>query len=86
MILGMIPQLNGIGNGYDFIKSGMDFAINFYNPETIQILIECFNNAIKLFKDIGFKEVDRTMREFKGKSIECLIMTYRVDEMWNGLN
>lgn len=52
MILGMIPQLNGIGNGYDFIKSGMDFAIDFYNPETIQISIECFNNAIKLFKDI----------------------------------
>jgi [ribosomal protein S18]-alanine N-acetyltransferase len=79
MRLGLRPELTGIGNGLKFIKAGMIFAIDTYNPLVITVSIETFNKAIKVFKELGFKEGNTFVREINGNSIECLNMYYIID-------
>ncbi|WP_370569967.1 GNAT family N-acetyltransferase [Sporosarcina sp. resist] len=57
--LGMKPNLTGNGNGFDFLKAGLDFAESKCSPEKITLSVATFDKrAINVYKKIGFKEVE----------------------------
>lgn len=76
--LGMRPNLVGNGNGLDFIKAGIGFAKSTYIPEKITLSVATFNKrAIKVYRKIGFKEVEIFMQDTNGHRFEFLKMSYQ---------
>jgi len=76
--LGMRPNLVGNGNGLEFLKAGIEFAKSKYTPKKITLSVAIFNKrAIKVYKKIGFKEVDTFMRDTNGDRFEFLKMSYQ---------
>jgi [ribosomal protein S18]-alanine N-acetyltransferase len=70
--LGMRPDLTGRGRGPDFVRAGLDFARQTYDPETFRLTVASFNQrAIKVYETAGF----RTLREFGDRGSEWKIMT-----------
>ena len=54
--LGMIPALCGKGEGYSFMKSGLDFAKNKFNTKQFRLTVATFNiRAIRVYEKIGFR-------------------------------
>ncbi len=75
--LGMRPNLTGSGNGSEFIKAGMGFAKSTYSPDKITLSVATFNQrAIKVYRKIGFKDVETFMQDTNGSSFEFLKMVY----------
>ncbi|WP_261384286.1 GNAT family N-acetyltransferase [Planococcus sp. CPCC 101016] len=75
--LGMKPNLTGNGKGFEFLKVGLDFAKSKYDPEQIILSVATFNKrAIKVYKKIGFKEVEYFMQTTNGGNFEFLKMIY----------
>ena len=78
MGLGMRPDLVGNGNGLGFLKAGIDFAESMYSPKKITLSVATFNKrAIKVYRKIGFEEVDTFMQDTNGHSFEFLKMAYQ---------
>lgn len=76
--LGMRPDLTGNGNGLGFVQAGLDFAKSKYRPEKITLSVATFNQrAIKIYREIGFDEVDTFMQETNGSRFEFMRMLYR---------
>ncbi|MFF3102514.1 GNAT family N-acetyltransferase [Viridibacillus arvi] len=76
--LGMRPNLTGNGNGLEFLKAGIEFAELKYTPQNIMLSVATFNQrAIKVYRKIGFEEVDTFMQNTNGNSFEFLKMTYQ---------
>jgi len=76
--LGMRPNLIGNGNGLEFLKAGLEFAKSKYTPRKITLSVATFNQrAIKVYRKIGFEEVDTFTQDTNGDSFEFLKMTYR---------
>ncbi|QOV12628.1 GNAT family N-acetyltransferase [Viridibacillus arvi] len=76
--LGMRPNLTGNGNGLEFLKAGIEFAESKYTPRKIMLSVATFNQrAIKVYRKIGFEEVDTFMQDTNGDSFEFLKMTYQ---------
>jgi len=74
----MRPDLTGNGNGLGFVQAGLDFAKSKYTPEKITLSVATFNQrAIKIYREIGFDEVDTFMQETNGSSFEFMRMLYR---------
>ncbi|MGE7624600.1 GNAT family N-acetyltransferase [Viridibacillus sp. NPDC096237] len=75
--LGMRPNLTGNGNGLEFLKAGIEFAESKYLPQKIMLSVATFNQrAIKVYRKIGFEEVDTFMQDTNEDSFEFLKMTY----------
>ncbi|MFB4166942.1 GNAT family N-acetyltransferase [Virgibacillus sp. JSM 102003] len=75
--LGMRPDLTGSGSGSEFIKAGMEFAKSNYSPDEITLSVATFNQrAIKVYRKIGFKDVETFMQDTNGSSFEFLKMVY----------
>ncbi|SEN48904.1 ribosomal-protein-alanine N-acetyltransferase [Paenisporosarcina quisquiliarum] len=76
--LGLRPNLVGKGNGMRFLKAGIDFAESKYKPQKITLSVATFNHrAIKVYRRIGFEEVDTYMQDTNGDSFEFLKMVYQ---------
>ncbi|MBP1947471.1 GNAT family N-acetyltransferase [Virgibacillus litoralis] len=75
--LAMRPDLTGSGNGSEFVKAGMEFAKSNYSPDEITLSVATFNQrAIKVYRKIGFKDVETFMQDTNGSSFEFLKMVY----------
>ena len=82
--LGMKPNLTGSGRGVEFLKSGLDFAKFTYNPDQITLSVATFNHrAIKVYKTVGFVEMQTFMQDTNGSSFEFIKMVYKCKD---GLN
>jgi ribosomal-protein-alanine N-acetyltransferase len=76
--LGMNPNLTGSGKGVVFLNGGLEFAKYKYNPKRFTLSVATFNHrAIKVYKKVGFEEVDTFMQDTNGSSFEFLKMTYQ---------
>lgn len=76
--LGMRPNLTGNGNGLEFLKAGIEFAELKYTPQNIILSVATFNQrAIKVYRKIGFEEVDTFIQNTNGDSFEFLKMSYQ---------
>ena len=76
--LGMRPDLIANGHGLEFLKAGLEFAKSKYIPQTITLSVATFNQrAIKVYRKIGFEEVDAFMQDTNGDSFEFLNMSYQ---------
>ena len=76
--LGMRPNLIGNGSGLEFVRAGLEFAISKYTPRKITLSVATFNQrAIKVYKKIGFEEVDTFMQDTNGDRFEFMEMAYQ---------
>ncbi|ADU29493.1 GNAT family N-acetyltransferase [Evansella cellulosilytica] len=76
--LGMRPDLTGKGNGIEFLRAGINFIKSEVKPEKITLSVATFNQrAIKLYRKVGFKDVDTFMQPTNGSTFEFLKMEYR---------
>ena len=74
---GLKPELSGIGLGYEFVTSGMDFAIKKmnYKKSHVMLAVASFNKrAIKLYENIGFQPVEEYMQKTNGGEFEFVKM------------
>jgi [ribosomal protein S18]-alanine N-acetyltransferase len=75
--LGMRPDLTGRGMGVDFLKAGLDFVITRFSPKKITLSVATFNQrAIKVYRKMGFKELDTFMQDTNGDTYEFIRMEY----------
>ncbi|MDV2582363.1 GNAT family N-acetyltransferase [Alkalibacillus haloalkaliphilus] len=75
--LGMRPDLTGNGYGLNFLNKGIKFVIKEFKAERITLSVSTFNQrAIKLYKKVGFKEVNTFMQKTNGDCFEFLKMDY----------
>jgi [ribosomal protein S18]-alanine N-acetyltransferase len=75
--LGMRPDLTGSGYGLEFLNAGVDFMQSKYTPAKITLSVATFNQrAIKVYREIGFKDIDTFMQDTNGGTFEFLRMTY----------
>lgn len=75
--LGMRPDLTGNGHGLRFLIAGIDFAKAKYNPKKITLSVATFNQrAIKVYRKLGFEEVETFMQDTNGSRYEFLKMIY----------
>ncbi|MCM3270346.1 GNAT family N-acetyltransferase [Paenibacillus elgii] len=75
--LGMRPDLTGKGNGTEFLRAGINFIQSEFKPEKITLSVATFNQrAIKLYRKVGFKDVETFMQDTNGSTFEFLKMVY----------
>lgn len=75
--LGMKPDLTGNGNGFEFLEAGLGFAESVYDAKIITLSVAAFNvRAIKVYKQAGFKEVERFEQATNGAIFEFVKMIY----------
>ncbi|MBY0096178.1 GNAT family N-acetyltransferase [Mesobacillus maritimus] len=75
--LGMRPDLTGKGTGGEFLRAGITFILSEFKPEKITLSVATFNQrAIKLYRKVGFKDVETFMRGTNGSTFEFLKMVY----------
>ncbi|UOQ50394.1 GNAT family N-acetyltransferase [Gracilibacillus caseinilyticus] len=76
--LGMRPDLTGQGNGTEFLRAGINFIQSEFKPEKITLSVATFNQrAIKLYRKVGFKDVETFMQDTNGSTFEFLKMEYK---------
>ncbi|PFG05308.1 GNAT family protein [Bacillus sp. es.034] len=75
--LGMRPDLTGKGNGIEFLSTGINFVQSEFKSEKITLSVATFNQrAIKLYRKVGFKDVETFMQDTNGSTFEFLKMEY----------
>lgn len=75
--LGMRPDLTGKGKGREFLIAGIDFVKSRFKPDKITLSVATFNQrAIKIYRKIGFKNIDTFMQDTNGSTYEFLKMAY----------
>lgn len=76
--LGMRPDLTGNSMGLDFLKAGMDFVKSRFKPEKITLSVATFNlRAIKIYRKMGFIDLDTFMQNTNGDTYEFIRMEYK---------
>lgn len=79
--LGLHPDLTGKGLGADFVRAGLVFAQSRFSPKTIQLHVAAFNKrAIKVYKRVGFREVEHYMNRTNGGEFDFIRMEL-IDEL-----
>lgn len=74
----MKPNLTGNGDGMEFVEAGLEFAKSKFTPEKITLSVATFNRrAIKIYRKIGFKEVDTFIQDTNGSRFEFMRMIYQ---------
>ncbi|WP_186577995.1 GNAT family N-acetyltransferase [Aquibacillus kalidii] len=75
--VGMRPDLTGRGKGLDFLKAGLEFVIKEYKPAKITLSVATFNQrAIKVYRKLGFNDINTFMQDTNGSTFEFLKMEY----------
>jgi [ribosomal protein S18]-alanine N-acetyltransferase len=76
--LGMRPDLTGKSMGLDFMKAGMNFVKSRFKPEIVTLSVATFNQrAIKVYRKMGFINLDTFMQNTNGGTYEFLRMEYK---------
>ena len=78
---GLKPSLTGGGNGEEFVKSGIEFGIKYfdYTEKEIYLAVAKFNiRAIKLYKKIGFESIREYLQKTNGGEYEFIEMKKRL--------
>lgn len=76
--LGMRPDLTGKGNGVDFLKAVIRFIQSEFPTEKVTLSVATFNErAIRLYRKIGFKDVETYMQDTNDSTFEFLKMEYK---------
>jgi [ribosomal protein S18]-alanine N-acetyltransferase len=76
--LGMRPNLTGKGNGIEFLSAGINFVQSAFKSEKITLSVATFNQrAIKLYRKVGFKDVEVYLQDTNGSKFEFLKMEYK---------
>jgi [ribosomal protein S18]-alanine N-acetyltransferase len=82
--LGMRPDLTGCGMGSEFLKAGIDFVKSRFSPVKIMLSVATFNErAIKVYRKIGFQDLDTFKQDTNGGTYEFLRMEYVSQEEVN---
>jgi [ribosomal protein S18]-alanine N-acetyltransferase len=59
------------------LKAGLDFVITRFSPKKITLSVATFNQrAIKVYRKMGFKELDTFMQDTNGDTYEFIRMEY----------
>lgn len=75
--LGMRPDLTGNGRGTEFLQAGMEFVQSRFTVDEITLSVATFNQrAIKVYRKIGFKDMDTFVQDTNGSTYEFLRMVY----------
>lgn len=78
--LGMRPDLTGKGEGNRFLEAGLAFAKSTYHPAAFTLSVATFNQrAIKVYKNLGFIELNTFMQDTNGSRYEFVKMKKDVD-------
>jgi [ribosomal protein S18]-alanine N-acetyltransferase len=76
--LGMRPDLTGKGNGIEFLRAGINFIQSEFKPDKITLSVATFNlRAIKLYRKIGFKDVETFIQDTNRSTFEFQKMEYK---------
>ncbi|RKD34382.1 GNAT family N-acetyltransferase [Thermohalobacter berrensis] len=73
--LGLKPEMCGKGEGYNFVKAGLDYAKSIFIKNKFRLTVASFNKrAIKVYKKVGFEEIDYFTRKNKKGNINFIVM------------
>ena len=73
--LGMHPELTGRGEGEDFVRAGLGFAAERYDPDEFRLSVATFNDrAMAVYERVGFEADGTRMVETNGGEHEFLDM------------
>lgn len=82
--LGMRPDLTGHGKGKEFLNTGIDFVQSRFNVDKITLSVATFNErAIKVYRKVGFKDIETFMQNTNGCTYEFLRMAYECQGILN---
>ncbi|MFD3446059.1 GNAT family N-acetyltransferase [Microbacteriaceae bacterium 4G12] len=77
--LGMRPDITGSGLGLKFVKAGLAFSKEKYQPKYLTLSVATFNKrAIKVYKKAGFEAVGTFVQKTNGSCFEFLKMMYSI--------
>lgn len=74
---GLNPELTGRGLGYEFVISGINFAVeNFnYRKNYVMLAVALFNKrAIRLYEKIGFEPIEKYIQKTNGGEFDFVKM------------
>ncbi|QPC48302.1 GNAT family N-acetyltransferase [Mangrovibacillus cuniculi] len=75
--LGLKPELTGRGAGAEFMTAGLNFIQKEFGVDKVTLAVATFNQrAIKLYRNVGFEDVEVFMQETNGSTYEFLRMEY----------
>ena len=78
--LGLRPDLTGRRLGSSFVNAGLEFAKSRFSPKVIQLRVAAFNErAIKVYKRLGFVEVERFVNRTNGGEFDFIRMELASD-------
>ena len=78
--LGLRPDLTGRGLGLGFVNAGLEFAKSQFSPKVIQLRVAAFNErAIKVYKRVGFIEVERFLNRTNGGEFDFIRMELAIE-------
>lgn len=73
--LGLKPDCTGKGLGHAFVKAGLAYARQKFNPAAFRLDVAAFNRrAISVYEKLGFKSEGVFMRETNGGQVAFLRM------------
>ncbi|WP_337019192.1 GNAT family protein [Oceanobacillus massiliensis] len=77
--LGMKPSLTGKGKGKKFLREALNFIQSEFKPDKITLSVAAFNQrAIRVYREVGFKDVETFMQDTNGSVFEFLKMEYKM--------
>lgn len=75
MGLGLRPDLTGQGLGADFLRAGLAFAVERFQPRLLRLQVAAFNRrAIRVYERIGFAITKTCMQTTNGGAYEFVEM------------
>jgi ribosomal-protein-alanine N-acetyltransferase len=73
--LGLRPDLTGRGLGADFLRAGLAFAVERFQPRTLRLAVAAFNRrAITVYERVGFAITKAFMQTTNGGVYEFVEM------------
>jgi len=64
--IGLRPDLTGRGRGESFLRAQLAYASEQWQPRTFRLFVASWNErAIRLYRQLGFREVARETRHFE---------------------
>lgn len=73
--LGLRPDLTGNGNGYFFVRKGLEFGQSKYETTAFRLTVASFNHrAISLYKKVGFRNKETFIHTVGDQEVEFLLM------------
>lgn len=64
--LGLRPDLTGQGVGLDFVRAGLEFAHERFEPERVILSVAAFNERARIvYERAGFRVIGRHVRRFE---------------------